>query len=132
MARLELHGVAKHFGAIEALQGVDLSARAGRGAGPDGRQRRRQVDAGQDHRRQLPAVARARSASTATPQHFHKPVDARAQGIEVVYQDLALCDNLTAAENVFLGRELKQPLGPLQIDRLPGDVRSAPPSCSPS
>ena len=47
--------------------------------------------------------------------HFHKPVDARAEGIEVVYQDLALCDNLTAAANVFLGREAKKKVGPLRI-----------------
>jgi simple sugar transport system ATP-binding protein len=40
--------------------------------------------------------------------HFHKPVEARAKGIEVVYQDLALADNLTAAQNVFLGREIKK------------------------
>ena len=32
---------------------------------------------------------------------FHQPADARAEGIEVVYQDLALCDNLTAAANVY-------------------------------
>ena len=37
------------------------------------------------------------------PVHFHKPVEAREKGIEIVYQDLALCDNLTAAANVFLG-----------------------------
>ena len=49
------------------------------------------------------------------PKHFHKPVDARAEGIEVVYQDLALCDNLTAAGNVFLGREMKRSVGPLKI-----------------
>jgi simple sugar transport system ATP-binding protein len=47
--------------------------------------------------------------------HFHKPIDARAEGIEVVYQDLALCDNLTAAANVFLGREAKKKMGPLKI-----------------
>src|ERR671920_2599637 len=47
--------------------------------------------------------------------HFHKPVDARAEGIEVVYQDLALCDNLTAAANVYLGRELKRSLGPVKV-----------------
>ena len=47
--------------------------------------------------------------------HFHKPVDARAEGIEVVYQDLALCDNLTAAANVFLGREVKKKVGPFKI-----------------
>ena len=40
--------------------------------------------------------------------HFHKPIQARAKGIEVVYQDLALADNLTAAQNVFLGREHQQ------------------------
>jgi simple sugar transport system ATP-binding protein len=48
-------------------------------------------------------------------KHFHRPVDARAEGIEVVYQDLALCDNLTAAGNVFLGREMKRSVGPLKI-----------------
>ena len=37
------------------------------------------------------------------------------QGIEIVYQDLALCDNLTAAENVFLGREVVRRIGPFQV-----------------
>jgi simple sugar transport system ATP-binding protein len=47
--------------------------------------------------------------------HFARPIDARAVGIEVVYQDLALADNLTAAANVFLGRELKRRLGPFAL-----------------
>jgi simple sugar transport system ATP-binding protein len=47
--------------------------------------------------------------------HFHKPVQARALGIEVVYQDLALADNLTASQNVFLGRELKKLLWPFKV-----------------
>jgi len=47
--------------------------------------------------------------------HFHRPIDARSVGIEVVYQDLALADNLTAAANVFLGRELKRKFGPLSL-----------------
>ena len=46
--------------------------------------------------------------------HFAKPIDARREGIEIVYQDLALCDNLTAAANVFLGRELKKRIGPFK------------------
>jgi simple sugar transport system ATP-binding protein len=46
---------------------------------------------------------------------FHKPADARAAGIEIVYQDLALCDNLSAAENVFLGRELVRGFGPVRV-----------------
>src|SRR5580693_6547061 len=48
------------------------------------------------------------------PVHFSKPVEARQKGVEVVYQDLALCNNLSAAANVFLGRELKKGIGPLR------------------
>jgi D-xylose transport system ATP-binding protein len=39
--------------------------------------------------------------------HIHGPREANALGIEVVYQDLALCDNLDVVHNMFLGRELK-------------------------
>jgi simple sugar transport system ATP-binding protein len=46
---------------------------------------------------------------------MHKPVDARRHGIEIVHQDLALCNNLTAAANVFLGRELRKGIWPLRI-----------------
>ena len=46
---------------------------------------------------------------------LHKPIEARQHGIEIVYQDLALCDNLTAAANVFLGRELRKRIGPISI-----------------
>jgi D-xylose transport system ATP-binding protein len=40
------------------------------------------------------------------PVNLHGPRDASALGIEVVYQDLALCDNLDIVQNMFLGREL--------------------------
>jgi simple sugar transport system ATP-binding protein len=43
------------------------------------------------------------------PVHFDGPQDARAVGIETVYQDLALAPDLDAAANVFLGRELLKP-----------------------
>ncbi len=46
---------------------------------------------------------------------FHKPVDARPAGIEVVYQDLAICNNLTASANVFLGREVMKGFWPVRI-----------------
>jgi simple sugar transport system ATP-binding protein len=46
---------------------------------------------------------------------FRNAAEARRRGIEVVYQDLALCNNLTAAENVFLARELYHSLGPLRL-----------------
>ena len=107
MARLELHGVAKHFGAIEALKGVDLDLQSGEVLGLMG-------DNGAGKSTLVKLIAGNFPPShgeiriDGQPQHFHKPVDARQQGIEVVYQDLALCNNLTAAENVFLGRELKQ------------------------
>ena len=46
---------------------------------------------------------------------MHRPVEARQHGIEIVHQDLALCDNLTAAANVFLGREMHKGVGPFKI-----------------
>src|SRR5471030_1337329 len=46
---------------------------------------------------------------------MHRPIEARQHGIEIVHQDLALCDNLTAAANVFLGREMHRGVGPLKI-----------------
>ena len=114
MALLELQGIAKHFGAIEALKGVDLSIAAGEvvglmGENGAGKSTLVRVIAGNFR----PSEGEIRINGQA--KHFHKPVDARAEGIEVVYQDLALCDNLTAAGNVFLGRELKRSFGPLKI-----------------
>jgi D-xylose transport system ATP-binding protein len=44
------------------------------------------------------------------PVTVHGPKDANALGIEVVYQDLALCDNLDVVQNMFLGRELGTPV----------------------
>ena len=53
---------------------------------------------------------------------LHRPIEARQHGIEIVHQDLALCNNLTAAANVFLGRELRRGIGPFRDPRLRGDV----------
>ncbi|HYA51330.1 MAG TPA: ATP-binding cassette domain-containing protein, partial [Streptosporangiaceae bacterium] len=44
------------------------------------------------------------------PVHIHGPRDAAALGIEIVYQDLALCDNLDIVQNMFLGREMRSGL----------------------
>ena len=114
MALLELQGVAKHFGAIEALKGVDLTIEPGdvmglMGDNGAGKSTLVKIIAGNFP----PSEGELRINGEA--KHFHKPVDARAEGIEVVYQDLALCDNLTAAENVFLGREKKRSFGPFKI-----------------
>ena len=114
MALLELRNVAKHFGAIEALKGVDLNLEPGEvlglmGDNGAGKSTLVKIIAGNFP----PSEGEIRLGGKAC--HFHKPVDARAEGIEVVYQDLALCDNLTAAANVFLGREMKKKLGPLKV-----------------
>ncbi|WP_230533058.1 ATP-binding cassette domain-containing protein [Microvirga roseola] len=114
MALLELQGIAKHFGAIEALKGVDLSIDAGEvvglmGDNGAGKSTLVRVIAGNFR----PSEGQIRIAGKA--KHFHNPVDARSEGIEVVYQDLALCDNLTAAANVFLGREIKRQVGPFRV-----------------
>jgi simple sugar transport system ATP-binding protein len=57
--------------------------------------------------------------------HLHRPVDARRHGIEIVHQDLALCNNLTAAANVFLGREIRRGIGPFKILDYAGMYRRA-------
>jgi simple sugar transport system ATP-binding protein len=114
MALLELRNIAKHFGAIEALKGVDLDLEPGEvlglmGDNGAGKSTLVKVIAGNFP----PSEGEIRLEGRAC--QFHKPVDARAEGIEVVYQDLALCDNLTAAANVFLGRELKKKIGGLKV-----------------
>lgn len=51
------------------------------------------------------------------PIRFATPADARASGIATVYQDLALADHRSVVENLYLGRELVQPIGPIRILR---------------
>jgi simple sugar transport system ATP-binding protein len=124
MAVLELAGIAKHFGAIEALRGVDLALEPGEvlglmGDNGAGKSTLVKIIAGNFP----PSEGEIRVAGHA--QHFHKPIDARRQGIEIVYQDLALCDNLTAADNVFLGRELKNGFGPFKFLNFSGMFAAA-------
>ena len=114
MALLELSGVSKHFGAIRALVDVSLSLGPGEVVGLMG-------DNGAGKSTLVKIVAGNYPPSGGTiaiegrPVAFHKPADARAEGIEIVYQDLALCDNLTAAANVYLGRELTTGFGPFRV-----------------
>ena len=114
MALLELKGISKHFGAIEALAGVDFTLEPGEIVGLMG-------DNGAGKSTLVKIIAGNFPPSggeillEGQQMHFHKPVDARAAGIEVVYQDLALCNNLTASANVFLARERKRGFGPFRI-----------------
>ena len=113
MALLELRDITKHFGAIHALNGVSWTIEPGEvvglmGDNGAGKSTLVKVMAGN-----FPPTA-GEMLLDGRPVNFHKPVDARHAGIEVVYQDLAIADNLTAAANVFLGRELKKGVWPLR------------------
>jgi simple sugar transport system ATP-binding protein len=113
MRLLDVRSVSKSFGAIKALTDVDVSIEKGEIVGLMG-----DNGAGKSTLVKLiagnfpPTSGEIRLEDEAV--HFHKPVDARRKGIEIVYQDLALCDNLSAAANVFLGREAKTGVGPLR------------------
>ena len=114
MAVLELTNISKHFGAIQAVNDVSLSLEAGEVVGLMG-------DNGAGKSTLVKMIA-----GNFRPSHgamrmdgaelvLHRPVEARQHGIEIVHQDLALCDNLTAAANVFLGRELRVGFGPFGV-----------------
>ncbi|CAN5246652.1 ATP-binding cassette domain-containing protein [soil metagenome] len=114
MAVLELTNISKHFGAIVALDDVTLSIEPGQVVGLMG-------DNGAGKSTLVKIIAGNFPASHGLMHldgravSFHKPIEARQHGIEIVYQDLALCGNLTAAANVFLSREIRRGIGPFQI-----------------
>jgi simple sugar transport system ATP-binding protein len=124
MSVLRLEGVAKNFGAIEAVKGVSLKIDKGEVIGLMG-------DNGAGKSTLVKIIAGNFRASAGRlfiqdrEVSFHGPLDARRHGIEIVYQDLALCDNLTAAANVFLGRELTRRIGPFKINDFAGMNRRA-------
>ena len=114
LAVLKLNKISKNFGAIKALTEVDLALEPGEVLGLMG-------DNGAGKSTLVKIIAGNFPPSSGelvlndSPVHFHRPVEARQKGIEVVYQDLALCDNLTAASNVFLGREVSRRIGPFRL-----------------
>ena len=104
MAVLELRSVSKYFGAIHALNEVDLSLEAGEALGlmgdnGAGKSTLVRVIAGN----YPPTHGELRIGGESV--HFSKPAESRAKGVEVVYQDLALCNNLTLAGLVKRGRD---------------------------
>jgi simple sugar transport system ATP-binding protein len=114
LSLLEIRNVAKSFGAIRAVNGISLTVEAGEVVGLMG-------DNGAGKSTMVKLIAgnfpptEGEIVVDDKVCHFHKPIQARAMGIEVVYQDLALADNLTASQNVFLGRELKKGFWPFRI-----------------
>ena len=111
---LSLRAVNKSFGAVHVLQDVDFDVYPGQVNALVG-------DNGAGKSTLIKGVAGSHLFDSGQylfeghPVTVHSPKDANALGIEVVYQDLALCDNLTAAENVFLGREAKRKFGPFNL-----------------
>ena len=107
MSILKLKNISKNFGAIEALKDVSLVLNSGEVLGLMG-----DNGAGKSTLVKIIAGNFKQSAGQIIfeekQEEFSKPMDARNKGIEVVYQDLALCDNLTAASNIFLTREIKK------------------------
>jgi D-xylose transport system ATP-binding protein len=102
---LSLRGVTKSFGAVEVLREVDLDVRLGRVTALVG-------DNGAGKSTLIKGLAGIHSFDggeylfEGEKVHVTGPKQANAMGIEVVYQDLALCDNLDIVENMFLGREI--------------------------
>lgn len=114
MALLEVRNVSKSFGAIHAVNDISWSVEPGEVVGLMG-------DNGAGKSTLVKLIAGNFPPTDGEVLvdgevcHFHKPIQARAKGIEVVYQDLALADNLTAAQNVFLGRELNKGIWPFRV-----------------
>ena len=112
---LKLENISKNFGGVEALSDVDMSLQKGECLGLMG-------DNGAGKSTLIKIIAGNYLPTTGkifinnNQVYFNKPIDAQKKGIEVVYQDLALCDNLSAYENVFLGRWLsKFRIGPFKF-----------------
>src|SRR5215475_14573376 len=103
-ATLELRVVSKSFGSVQALTEVDFEVRDGEVMALVG-------DNGAGKSTLIKCVAGIYSIDSGEilfdgkPVSIHGPKDAAKLGIEVVYQDLALCDNLDVVQNMYLGRE---------------------------
>lgn len=101
---IELSGVKKSFGPVDVLKGIDFKAYAGKVTALVG-------DNGAGKSTLIKGLSGVQPYDEGVvrfdgePVHVHSPRQAGNLGIEVVYQDLALCDNLDIVQNMFLGRE---------------------------
>jgi D-xylose transport system ATP-binding protein len=106
---LELRGITKSFGAVQALREADFEVRSGEVMALVG-------DNGAGKSTLIKCVSGIYSIDDGQilfegkPVTIHGPKDAARLGIEIVYQDLALCNNLDVVQNMYLGRESHDPL----------------------
>ena len=116
---LSLRGITKSFGAVAALSGIDLDVLPGEvvavvGDNGAGKSTLVKVLAGVHRADSGTITFEGREVTIATP------ADAQHLGIATVYQDLALCENLTVVENLFLGQEK----GRMRLDEVAMEVRA--------
>jgi ABC-type sugar transport system ATPase subunit len=112
---VEMRNIKKNFGAVQALRGVDLVLRHNEVLGLIG-------DNGAGESTLMKVLSGAYIPDEGEifiegqKAHISNPMDARRQGIEMVYQDYALANNLDISANVFLGREaVRVKLGPISV-----------------
>ncbi|NKX51261.1 sugar ABC transporter ATP-binding protein [Arthrobacter deserti] len=116
---LSMRGVSKHFGAVAALTDIDLDVYAGEVVALVG-----DNGAGKSTLVKILSGVHPQDAGTVNfdgrDVNIQSPVDALNLGIATVFQDLALCDNLSVVDNLFLGREL----GPWRLNEGEMEVQS--------
>jgi D-xylose transport system ATP-binding protein len=114
---LEMKGISKRFGAVQALSGVDFEVYQGEVVGLVG-------DNGAGKSTLVKIIAgtyppdSGRYFFEGREVTIHNPRQATDLGIQTVYQDLALCDNLDVVANLYLGREQTQPVIPGLFDSI--------------
>ncbi|NKL01993.1 ATP-binding cassette domain-containing protein [Rhizobium leguminosarum bv. viciae] len=105
--RISLRGIRKSFGSHQALRGVDLDIFPGECLGLVG-----DNAAGKSTLTKIISGTYIPDAGTITMEgeevRFSGPADARGRNIEMVFQDLSLCDHIDVVGNLFLGRELSR------------------------
>ena len=120
---LELAGISKRFGAVQALTEVDFAVRLGEVVALVG-------DNGAGKSTLIKAISGAGPADAGEISFagervtIAQPQDSQALGIATVYQDLALCDNLDVVANLFLGRESRRgaALDEVEMERLSSEL----------
>ena len=120
---LEVRQVTKSFGAVDVLKGIDFEVLPGTVTALVG-------DNGAGKSTLIKGLAGIQPFDSGEVSfegvkvNLHEPRDAAELGIEVVYQDLALCDNLDIVQNMFLGREVKRgiPLDEADMESRAGET----------